>query len=95
MPTESQNLAPDVEFLSLIIEKLLKHPEDLAITRRIDERGLHLEIACHDEDRPVLIGRGGRTIKAIREVLRVFGYVIKARISISILDAPVDVGVDG
>lgn len=94
MVTESQKLPPEVEYVSLIIEKLLQHPEDLVIEREMDERGLHLKISVCDADRSALIGRGGRTIEAVRDLLRVFGYLNRARISISVMDTKTEVRLD-
>lgn len=50
---------------------LVDHPEDLEIAEAEGERGeLILELSVHPEDTGKVIGRSGRTIRALRTLAR-------------------------
>ncbi len=56
-----------VEFL---VQELVDEPEAVSITESLDERGPRYRVRVAPEDMGKVIGRGGRTAKAIRTVVR-------------------------
>lgn len=74
----------DELYLKSILEPLIAHPEDLRITRSVDEMGVLLKIDLNREDMGKVIGRSGETAKAIRLILRVFGGSNNKRINMKI-----------
>ena len=63
----------DVKFLEFIVKALVEHPEDVKITRTVDEMGVLMSLDVHKDDMGKIIGREGNTAKAIRTLLRVVG----------------------
>ena len=63
----------DVKFLEFVVKALVEHPEDVKITRTVDEMGVLITIDVNREDMGKIIGREGNTAKAIRTLLRVVG----------------------
>lgn len=63
----------DQQFLHFVIKQMVDHPEDIEITRKVDELGVLLELKVNPEDTGKVIGKGGQTIKALRILLRVAG----------------------
>lgn len=74
----------DQQFLEYVVKALVDHPEDVKVTRVVDELGVLLTLAVHKDDMGKVIGRSGATAKAIRTVLRVVGMKNDARVNLKI-----------
>lgn len=74
----------DQQFLEYVVKALADHPEDVKITRVVDEMGVLLTLSVNQEDMGKVIGRSGATAKAIRTVLRVVGMKNDARVNLKI-----------
>ena len=74
----------DQQFLEYVIKALVDNPNDVKITRRLDEMGVLLTLSVHKDDMGKVIGRSGATAKAIRTVLRVVGMKNDARVNLKI-----------
>ncbi|HEY4502063.1 MAG TPA: KH domain-containing protein [Candidatus Paceibacterota bacterium] len=74
----------DQEFLEFVIKGLVEHPEEVKITRVVDEMGVLLTLDLNAEDMGKVIGRSGNTAKAIRTLLRVVGMKHNARVNLKI-----------
>ena len=77
-------LPVDQEFLEFTVKAIVDHPEDVKITRTVDEMGVLLSVKVNSEDMGQLIGRQGSTARAIRTLLRVIGLKHRARINFKI-----------
>ncbi len=76
--------AKDQEFLESLIKALVAHPEDVRVTREVDEMGVLLSLKLHPEDMGQVIGRRGETARAIRSLLRIVGLRNNARVNLKI-----------
>jgi predicted RNA-binding protein YlqC (UPF0109 family) len=74
----------DQEFLEFVVKGLVEHPEDVKISRVVDEMGVLLTLDLNAEDMGKVIGRSGNTAKAIRTLLRVVGMKNSARVNLKI-----------
>lgn len=74
----------DQEFLEYVIKGLVDHPEEVKVTRTVDEMGVLLMLDLNPEDMGKVIGRQGNTAKAIRTLLRVVGMKHNARVNLKI-----------
>lgn len=74
----------DHQFLEYVVKALVDHPEDVKVTRTVDEMGVLLTLDVHAEDMGKIIGRSGNTAKAIRTLLRVVGMKNEARVNLKI-----------
>ncbi len=72
------------EFLKFIITSIVSHPEDVAVERKDDDLGTLLTLRVAQDDMGVLIGKEGKTINAIRTVLRTFGARHDLRLNLRI-----------
>jgi predicted RNA-binding protein YlqC (UPF0109 family) len=76
---------PDQAFLDFVIKALVDHPEDVVITRTVDELGVLLTLTVHPEDMGKVIGRNGSiATQAIRPLLRAVGLKHNARVNLKI-----------
>jgi len=55
--------------LEHIVKGIVDHPDDVRISSSTSPRGDLLEVRVHPEDRGRVIGRGGRTAKALRTLI--------------------------
>jgi len=76
----------DQEFVEYIVKQLVTSPEKVETTRKIDELGVLVELVVDREDMGVVIGKEGKTAKAIRTLLRVMGARNDARINLKIVE---------
>jgi predicted RNA-binding protein YlqC (UPF0109 family) len=74
------------EFLSYVIKGLVDHPDDVKITRTVDDMGVLLTLDLNPEDMGKVIGRKGNTAKAVRTLLRVVGMKHNARVNLKITE---------
>lgn len=84
----------DIKFLDFVVKALVEKPEDVKITRTVDEMGVLMTLDVNREDMGKIIGREGNTAKAIRTLLRVVGMKNNARVNLKI-NEPADGGMGG
>ncbi len=82
---------PEVEFVLEITRRILGlEPQDFIpdhdyrITRSLDEKGVLIELFLPSESLAPVIGKGGNTANAIRELLRALGSKRNARYSLKL-----------
>lgn len=75
---------PDQEFLENVIRALVAHPDDVKVTRNVDEMGVLLSLKINQEDMGQVIGRQGSTARSIRTLLRIVGIRNNARVNLKI-----------
>jgi predicted RNA-binding protein YlqC (UPF0109 family) len=80
------NEMTDQEYVESIVKPLVDSPDDVVTTRVLDERGVLIQLTVNQNDMGKVIGREGRTAKAIRSLLRVFGARSNARINLKIVE---------
>ncbi|GIW66849.1 MAG: hypothetical protein KatS3mg095_0747 [Candidatus Parcubacteria bacterium] len=73
-----------ITVLESIIKALVNNPEDVKITRHLDELGVLLKIKVNPQDMGLIIGRKGEMIKAIKIVMRAIGLKNHARLNIKV-----------
>ena len=74
----------DSQFLEFVVRALVDNPNDVKITRVVDEMGVLLTLDVNPADMGKVIGREGNTAKAIRTLLRVVGMKHNARVNLKI-----------
>ncbi len=74
----------DTQFLDFVIKGLVDNPNDVKITRTVDEMGVLLTLDVNAQDMGKVIGRMGNTAKAIRTLLRVVGMKNNSRVNLKI-----------
>lgn len=76
----------DQEFVEFVVKSLVGAPEAVSIERRIDEKGVLLELTVDPEDLGRVIGKRGATAQSIRTLLRALGTKNDARYNLKIID---------
>lgn len=76
----------DQQFVEFVIKSLVTKPEAVQVERRIDEKGVLLELTVDPEDLGRVIGKRGATAQSIRTLLRALGTKNEARYNLKIVD---------
>lgn len=74
----------DQQFVEYIVKTLVNNPDKVKVDRRIDEKGVLLELTVDPEDVGRIIGRFGATAQSIRALLRALGTKHNARYNFKI-----------
>lgn len=76
----------DQQFVEYIVKSLVSNPDAVQIERRIDEKGVLLELTVDGEDLGRVIGKRGATAQSLRTLLRALGTKNDARYNLKIVD---------
>src|SRR5215475_3573490 len=76
----------DQQFIEYIVKSLVSKPDEVKIERRIDEKGVLLELTVDPEDLGRVIGKRGATAQSLRTLLRALGTKNDARYNLKIVD---------
>jgi predicted RNA-binding protein YlqC (UPF0109 family) len=76
----------DQQFIEYIVKSLVGNPDAVKIERRIDEKGVLLELTVDPEDLGRVIGKRGATAQSLRTLLRALGTKNDARYNLKIVD---------
>src|SRR5579871_4146036 len=76
----------DQQFIEYIVKSLVSKPDAVKIERRIDEKGVLLELTVDPEDLGRVIGKRGATAQSLRTLLRALGTKQDARYNLKIID---------
>jgi len=76
----------DQQFVEFVIKSLVSKPDAVVVERRIDEKGVLLELTVDPEDLGRVIGKRGATAQSIRTLLRALGTKNDARYNLKIID---------
>lgn len=72
-------LAPALEHL---VKGIVDHPDEVQVTAKTSPRGDVLEVRVHPEDLGRVIGRAGRTAKALRTLVTALAEGRRVRVDV-------------
>lgn len=76
----------DVQFVEYIVKAIVENPDKVKVERKIDERGVLIELTVDPADMGKIIGKEGKTAKSVRTLLRVLGAKSDSRINMKIVE---------
>jgi uncharacterized protein len=74
------------DVLEFVAKQLVDHPDDVRIEAEEEEREVVLNLYVHDEDLGKVIGKRGRTAKAIRTLVKAAGSLDDENVTVEIVD---------
>jgi|LakWasMet13_LOW5_FD_contig_71_427479_length_650_multi_5_in_0_out_0_2 predicted RNA-binding protein YlqC (UPF0109 family) len=70
-----------------IVESLVTHPEDVQITsEELEHEKIRINIHVNPEDRGRVIGRQGKTINALRTVVKAAAIKTNQRVNLKVIE---------
>lgn len=76
----------DQQFIEYVVKSLVGKPEAVQVDRRVDDKGVLLELTVDPEDLGRVIGKRGATAQSLRTLLRALGTKNAARYNLKIID---------
>ena len=76
----------DQKFVEDVVRAIVDAPDKVSTQRKVDEMGVLIELTVDPGDMGKIIGKEGKTAKAIRTLLRVLGAKNNARINLKIVE---------
>ena len=76
----------DKQFVEMIVKEIVEKPDEVKVERSVDEMGVLITLWVAPSDMGKVIGKDGRTAKAIRTLLRVLGAKNNARVTLKIAE---------
>lgn len=80
------NNSIDQQFIEYVVKSIVGNPDAVVVERRIDEKGVLLELTVDPEDLGRVIGKRGATAQSLRTLLRALGTKNDARYNLKIVD---------
>ena len=80
------NNSIDQQFVEFVVKSIVGKPDAVVVERRIDEKGVLLELTVDPEDLGRVIGKRGATAQSLRTLLRALGTKNDARYNLKIVD---------
>lgn len=80
------NTSIDQQFVEFVVKSLVNKPDEVQVDRRVDEKGVLLELTVDPEDLGRVIGKRGATAQSLRTLLRALGTKNDARYNLKIID---------
>lgn len=71
--------------LEHLVRGIVDYPDDVAVRHRSSQRGITLEVRVHPDDLGRVIGRSGRTAKALRTVIGALAG--RERVKVDLIEA--------
>ena len=75
------------EFLHYIASILVDHPEDVRVEEETGEQGVVLKLFVRREDIGKVIGKQGRTARAIRNLVHASAALRQQRVTVHFVDS--------
>lgn len=72
------------DLLAFLTKSIVDHPEEIVIEEKEKDGQTNLSLQAHPEDIKMIIGKKGRTIKAIRELLKIRAIKEKKKFSFNL-----------
>ena len=74
------------DLLTYIIKAVVKYPEEVRLEEEVEGTNVTLKLYLNNEDKPFVIGKLGRNIKAIRDVVALIAIKEGKKVYIKIID---------
>ena len=72
------------KLLEFLLKAIVDHPDDVVVEEKEEEGQLNLNLQANPEDIKIIIGKNGRTIKALREILKMKAIKEKRRVNLNL-----------
>lgn len=76
------------KLLEFLVKSITPHPQEVVVDEQAKDDFSNFTIHAHPDDLKIIIGKKGRTIKAIRELMKIKAIQEKKKISIQIEEKP-------
>jgi Predicted RNA-binding protein (contains KH domain) len=68
--------------LEHLVRSIVENPDDVTVTSKVNSRGETLEVRVHPDDLGRVIGRSGKTAKALRTLVKALAEGKRVRVDV-------------
>jgi len=86
MNPNNESEGPDRDFIEHVVKMIVENPDEVKVTRDVDEMGVLITLQVAKDDMGKIIGKNGQTAKSLRILLRVIGSKNNARVNLRIVE---------
>jgi len=72
------------KLLEFLLKAIVAHPDDVVVEEKEEEGQINLNLQANPEDIKIIIGKNGRTIKALRELLKIKAIKEKKKVNLNL-----------
>jgi len=72
------------KLLEFLLKTIVAHPDDVVVEEKEEEGQINLNLQANPEDIKIIIGKNGRTIKALRELLKIKAIKEKKKVNLNL-----------
>ncbi len=73
-------------FIRFCISRIVSQPESVSLEIREDEDATRYQLSVHTDDMKRVIGRSGRTIRALQSLVRVIGIKQNKKLFLNLVE---------
>lgn len=84
--TTSTNENIEIQVLQTILMNLVTVPQDIKITKNVDEQGVLLSVIVNPQDMGIIIGRNGSMAMSLKSIMRAVGKLHKKTLRLQFLE---------
>lgn len=74
------------KFIRYCITRLVENPDDISLEIKEDPEATRYQLTIHPDDMRRVIGRGGKTIKALQSLVRIIGIKNNKRMYLNLIE---------
>ncbi len=74
------------DFIVSLVKQLVDNPDDVAATEKDDEQGYLISLSVNNADMGKIIGKNGRTIRSLRDLLHIKALKTGTKASLQLLE---------
>lgn len=74
------------EFIEYILNQLVKNPDEMSVSEKDDNGYITYNIEVAEEDMGLVIGKGGRTIRSIRSLVKAKAIKDGVRVRVELIE---------
>lgn len=74
------------KLLEYLVSLIVSHPQEIIVTEEETDQLVTLSLTVHPDDIKIVIGKNGRTVKALRELLHLKAIKTGKRINLKIIN---------
>lgn len=74
------------DLAEFVVKNIVDHPNDIVIEEVSEPNSILLKLNCHKDDMGKIIGKEGKIIKAIRNLLKIRGLMEGKKIELQLIE---------
>jgi len=75
------------ELLEYLVTSIVEHPKEVVVEETEEGGQINLNLKVHPDDMKIVIGKQGRTIRALRELVKIKAIKKNKKVNVNLLES--------